>query len=119
VSGPLDSWNKVEAFARTLPGTESGTSYRMPNVKIAANGRGFVWTGHEAETSFAVAIDLDTVEMLKETEPETYWQSPHYQGYPAVLVRYDSPDPDRVRHVIELGHAYTSAKKPVKPRKKK
>jgi hypothetical protein len=114
---PLDSWDKVEAFARTLPGTETSASYRMPSVQIAANGRAFVWTGREAETAFAVALDLDAVEMLKETEPETYWQSPHYQGYPAVLVRYDSADPERVRHMIEQGYAYSAARKPARKRK--
>jgi hypothetical protein len=115
---PLDSWDKVAAFALALPGTEPGTSYRMPTVKVAANGRGFVWTGREADTSFAAAVNLDTVEMLKETEPETYWQSPHYEGYPAVLIRYDSPDPERVRYVIEQAYEYTAAKKPARPRKK-
>jgi len=119
MSESLENWDKVAAFALTLPGSEAGSSYRMPNVKVAANGREFVWTGHEAHTSFAAAIDLDTVEILKETEPETYWQSPHYEGYPAVLIRYDSPDPERVRSVIERAFEYTAAKKPVKPRKKK
>ena len=46
----LRSWDEVEAFALALPGTERSTSYRMPTVKVAASGRGFVWTGHEADT---------------------------------------------------------------------
>jgi hypothetical protein len=56
--------------------------------------------------------------MLKETEPETYWQSPHYEGWPAVLVRYDSRDPERVRQVIEQAYEQAAAKKPVRKRKK-
>ena len=116
---PLDNWDKVEAFALTLDGTERNTSYRMPAVKLVANGRGFVWTGHEADTSFAVSLDLDTVEMLKETEPETYWQSPHYEGYPTVLVRYHSADPERVRHIISQAREQAAALKPARPRKKK
>lgn len=118
MADPLDSWDKVEAFARTLPDAQAGPSGRMASVKVAANGRAFVWTGHEAKTSFVVGLDLDTVEMLKETEPETYWQSKHYMGYPAVLVRFDSPDPERVRHVIEQSHAQAAAKKPARKRKK-
>ena len=27
---------------------------------------------------------------LKATEPNTYWQTPHYEGWPAILVRYDA-----------------------------
>jgi hypothetical protein len=118
MADPLDSWDKVEAFALTLPGAERSSSYRMPSVKVAANGRAFVWTGHEADTSFAVALDLGTVEILKETEPETYWQSSHYAGYPIVLVRYDSPDPDRVRQAIGQAREQAAAKKPARKRKK-
>ena len=45
-------------------------------------------TGHEPDTSFVVAMDVDSIELLKETDPETYWQTPHYEGYGGVLVRY-------------------------------
>ena len=34
--------------------------------------------------------------MLKETDPDTFWQTPHYEGWPGVLVRYGSADPERV-----------------------
>lgn len=118
MADPLDSWEKARDFALALPGSEPSTSYGAPAVRIAANGRAFIYPGRESATSFAVAIDLGTIEMLKETEPETYWQSPHYQGWPAVLVRYDSPDPERVRHVIEQAHGQAAAKKPVRKRKK-
>lgn len=118
MSDPLDSYDKALAFALTLPGTEQLTKFNWAVAGIAANGRSFLFPGHEKDTSFVVAIDLDTVEMLKETEPETYWQSPHYQGYPSVLVRYDSPDPERVRRVIEQAREQAAAKKPARPRKK-
>jgi hypothetical protein len=118
MNSPLDSWDKAAAFGASLPGTRLGAG-SMPAVVIEANGRAFVFTGRESATSFAVMIDLATVEMLKETEPESYWQSKHYEGYPAVLVRYDSPDPERVRRVIEQAHAQAEAKKPARPRKKK
>src|SRR5688500_14186995 len=100
MSEPLDSWDKIESLALSLPGTERGTTYRMPTVKIAASGRSFVWTSREAETSFAIWLDPGTAEMLMETDPTTFWQSPHYVGGSAVLIRYSSDDPERVRHVI-------------------
>ena len=52
---------------------------------------------HEPDTSFGVAIDLDTIEILKETDPDTFWQTPHYVGWEGVLIRYDSDDEERVR----------------------
>jgi hypothetical protein len=114
----LDSWGKARDFALTLPGT-ARKGGRIESVVIAENGQFFVFEGRETDTSFAVQIDLETIDMLKETEPETYWQSKHYEGWPAVLVRYDSADPERVRHVI--GQAYeqakAKAKKPARKRK--
>ena len=116
--GSISSWEDAVAFALSLPDTQIGTNYGNPAVKVASNGRAFLYTGHEDGTSFGIAIDLDTIEMLKETDPDTFWQSPHYEGWPAVLIRYDSPDPDRVKAMIEASRDWTAAKKPVKPRKK-
>ena len=116
--GPLDCWDKVESYALTLRGTAAATSWGGPAVVAEANGRAFIYPGRERETSFALGIDLDTIELLKQTEPETYWQSPHYEGWPAVLVRYDSPDPERVRDVIRRALEQTAAMKPVRKRKK-
>lgn len=117
MSEPLDSWNKAAGFALTLPGAELSTSYGKPAVKV--NGRGFIFTGHESDTSFVVAIDRDTVEILKETDPDSFWQTPHYEGWPGLLIRYDSPDPDRVRSVIERAREQAAAKPAQRPRKKK
>lgn len=114
---PIDTWDKAAAFALTLPDTVAGTGEKS-GVVIKANGRCFLFPGRESATSFVVTIDLDTIEMLKETEPETYWQSKHYNGWPGILVRYNSADPDRVRHVIEMGYEYSKAKKPIRKRKK-
>jgi hypothetical protein len=119
VSGePLDSWDKAAEFALSLPGTKLTTGW-MDAVKLEANGRPVIFTGREPDTSFAVMIDLATVDMLKETEPETYWQSRHYEGYAAVLVRYDSPDPERVRRVVEQAYEQAATLKPARKRKPK
>ncbi|HEX8639840.1 MAG TPA: MmcQ/YjbR family DNA-binding protein [Allosphingosinicella sp.] len=115
---PLDSWDKAVAFALSLPDAILSTSYGRPAVKVASNGRAFLYTGHEERTSFGVGIDLDTVEILKETDPDTFWQSPHYEGWPAVLIRYDSADPERVRDIVRRSHAWTAAKPRPRPRKK-
>lgn len=106
-------------FALTLPDTERGTSYGKPAVKVASNGRAFLFPSHEPDTSFGIAIDLDTIEILKETDPDTFWQTPHYIGWEGVLIRYDSVDPDRVRDVIERARDFVAAKPKPRPRKRK
>jgi hypothetical protein len=113
------TFDEAVAFALTLPGTELGSSYGKPAVKVAANGRAFLFRSHEPETSFGVAMDLDSIEMLKETDPATFWQTPHYVGWEGVLIRYDSKDVERVREVIERSRAFMAAKPPVRPRRRK
>ena len=113
------TFDEAVAYALTLPDTERGTSYGKPAVKVASNGRAFVYPGHETDTSFAVAMDLDSIEILKETDPASFWQSPHYIGWEGVLIRYDSPDDDRVREVIGRSRDFAAAKPRAKPRKRK
>ena len=113
------TFDEAVAFALDLPGTELSTSYGKLAVKVASNGRAFLYPGREADTSFAVAIDLDTIEILKATDPDSFWQSAHYEGWPAVLVRYDSKDPKRVRELIERSRDWTASKPPARLRRRK
>lgn len=116
---PIDGWDEAVAFALSLPDTQLGTSYGAPAVRVASNGRVFLYPSREGDTSFGIAIDIDTIEMLKQTDPDTFWQTPHYFGWPGVLVRYDSADPERVQAIIERSRDWSAARAKAKPRKKK
>jgi hypothetical protein len=107
------TWDDVVAEALTHPGTVLTTYYGDPAVK--ANDRPVVTPSREPD-SFCLHIDRDTVEMLKETDPDTYWQTPHYEGWPGVLVRYGSPDRERVRMMIARAVDWAKSRKP--PRKR-
>jgi len=113
------TFDEAIAFALTLPDTELSTSWGKPAVKVASNGRAFLFPSHEQDTSFGVAIDLDTIEILKATEPGTYRQTPHYEGWEGVLIRYDGKDEDRVREIIGRARDWISAKPKSRPRKRK
>lgn len=104
------TFDEAVAFALSLPETEIGTSYGKPAVKVRSNGRAFLFPSHEAETSFGLSMDLDTIEILKEVEPETFWQSPHYVGWEGILVRYESGDDEKIREMIGRSLAWVAAK---------
>ena len=93
----FDSWDSVMAFALTLPGTEESTSYGRPAVRV--RGKAFVYPGRE-QGSFAIASPLEEKEFLMETDPDTFWETPHYSGWPAVLVRFGSSERERIESVI-------------------
>jgi hypothetical protein len=113
------TWNEAVAFALSLPDTELATSYGKPAVKVASNGRAFLYPSHKPDTSFGVAIDMDTIEILKATDPDTFWQTPHYEGWPGVLIRYDGKDEERVREIIQRSRDWVAAKPKARPRKRK
>jgi hypothetical protein len=117
MSEAISSFDDAIAFALTLPGTELSTSYGKPAIKV--NGRAFLFPSHEADTSFGISLDLDTIEILRETDPDTFWQTRHYEGWTGVLVRYDSADPERVRAMIERSRDWNAARPKPKPRKRK
>lgn len=93
----FDNWDSVFAFALTLSHTESSTSYGGPTVRV--RGKPFVYPGRE-KGSFAIACPLDEKELLMETDPETFWETDHYRGWPAVLTRFGSADRERIETVI-------------------
>jgi hypothetical protein len=95
--GPFDSWESVRDFALTLPGTEESTSYGKPAVRV--RGKAFVYPGRE-KGSFCVATPIEEKELLMETDPDSFWETPHYRGWPAVLVRFGSPDRERIETII-------------------
>ena len=94
---PFNSWDSVLAFALTLSGTEPSRSYGAPCARV--RGKAFLYPGRE-RGSFAVATPVEEKEFLMETDPETFWETDHYRGWPAVLVRFGSPDRERIETVI-------------------
>ena len=94
----FDGWEDVVAFALALPGTERLPFYNQEAVKI--RGKAFVSPGREPG-SFHVMSPHEEKAILLETDPESFWQTPHYEGWPGLLVRYGSADPERIARVIE------------------
>lgn len=93
----LDTWDRVVAFALGLPETSLAPYYGHPCPKV--NGKPFVSPGREPD-SFHVPSPHDEKEVLLATDPATFWQTDHYRGWPGLLVRYASADPERVALVI-------------------
>lgn len=93
----FDAWADVVAFALSLPDTALERFYGTPCPKV--NGKAFVSPGREAD-SFHVTCPHDEKAVLLETDPQTFWQTKHYEAWPGLLVRYGSADPERVAAVI-------------------
>lgn len=90
----MNDWDDVVAFALALPDVEMVSYFGTPAPKV--NGVAIASQGRE-EGSFHLRVAREEIAMLLETDPETFWQTPHYEGWPGVLVRYG-----RARERVEL-----------------
>lgn len=92
------TWDEVAALALAFPGAERSTSYGREAVKV--RGKMIVVTGR-TDDHFVLAASLDEVEMLMATDPACFFQTPHYAGWPSVLVGFEAADPDRIAALVE------------------
>ena len=108
----LDDWAVVFAYAAARPGAATGRYYAKPAVMAAASDRPVVTPGREPD-SFVLHIDEDHKAMLMDLSPDRFWETPHYSGYPALLVRYGPPEgvAEWVDRALELAAALPPRKK--------
>lgn len=74
------------ATARQLPDVARSTSYRTPSLKVRA--RTFVRLKDPATLVLLCPVEQKT--LLMEISPDIYFETDHYVGHPAVLIRLDA-----------------------------
>lgn len=84
---------RLERLAEGLPGIATGTSYGAAALKVAGK---MIATAKSAEV-VVLSMPLDEKEHLIERSPEIYFETPHYHGWPAVLVRAAAIGDDELR----------------------
>lgn len=107
----------VRDIALALPGTVERSEGHRGGLSWRTTAGGFVWqrgpTGRDLEQLAAlgrawpegevVGVRTDGVqvkEALLETYPERFFTIPHFDGYPAVLVRLTAIDREQLREVV-------------------
>jgi hypothetical protein len=118
VSGPLSDWDAVFAFASALPGAEAGSYYGYPAVKASANGRAVVTPAHRDPGSFVLHVDKERKAMLLDIDPDRFWQDSHFEGWPALMVRYGPDEDGLVAGWIDRALELQGARPKPRPRKK-
>lgn len=92
-----DPFARVRKAAAHLPEVEAGTSYGTPALKV----RGKLIARLKDADTLVVMCAMDEKEMLMAADPEVYFETDHYKGWPAVLVRLKRIGTDRLRHRLE------------------
>jgi hypothetical protein len=95
----VPSWDDVVEIGLRFPGVEVGTSYGTPALEV--RGKGICRLRTDPDALVLRVIDLDEREALLQGQPEAFFSTPHYEGYPYVLVRLDAVDPVELAELIE------------------
>lgn len=96
----MADWETVREIALSFPEVEEASEGR-PAFRL--RGKLFAWMSpkRDAEGALAVRVDPDEKQLILESNADVYFTVPHYDGYPAVLVRLERIDRDELAERLE------------------
>jgi hypothetical protein len=107
-AGEPVTFETVREIALALPAVEEGTSYGTPAFRV--KGKFFARLWEDGET-LVVKAGFDAREILLQANPETFYTTDHYAGYPSVLVRLSSVGREELANVLEQAWRFNAPKR--------
>jgi hypothetical protein len=95
----MPAWKDVVAIGRRLPEVEEGTWFRTPCLRVRK--KSFCRMKEDGETLVVRVVDLEDKEALLRSDPEVFFTTPHYDGYPYVLVRLGKVKRKQLTELVE------------------
>ena len=109
------TFETVKKLGLQLPHAEEGMTWGKPALKI--KGKAFVCMSSHSSAepdSLVVRTDFEQRAELIAADPDVYYITPHYENYPAVLVRLPRIKPAVLKDVLGMAYRFIlreSAKK--------
>lgn len=95
----MPDWETVRELALALPEAVDASGSR-PAFRV--RGKLFAWQSRERDGgALAVMVDRDEKDLILQSNPDVYFETPHYHGYAAVLIRLEMIDHDELAGRIE------------------
>ena len=101
------TFDTVREIGRELSGVEESTSYGTPALKV--NGKLVARLKEDGE-SLVLVLGFDNRDILMEANPEAFYITEHYRGYPALLAHLSRIDRAQLRDVLEMAYRFVIAK---------
>jgi hypothetical protein len=95
----VPTWDEVVAIGSKLPGVETGTSYGTPSLKV--RGKFMCRMRTDPDALVVRVVDLEDREALLQSKPRVFFSTPHYDGYPYVLVRLNLVGKRQLAELLE------------------
>jgi hypothetical protein len=108
----MPTWEDVIEVGARFPGLEQSRSYGTPSLKVRNK---FVCRLRTNPDALVMRVtDLGEKEALLQGDPDAFFTTPHYDVYPAVLVRLDKVDLAELAELIEDAWRLQAPKRLVK-----
>jgi hypothetical protein len=102
-------WDTVRDLALALPEVAEDTSGRL---MFRVRGKLFAWMSRERDGGgLAVRVERDEKRLILESNPDVYFCSPHYEGYPGVQIRLEKIGRGELAERIEEAWAIQAPKR--------
>lgn len=88
------AFERLRTAAAGLPEVEEASWFGTPSLKV--RGKGFCRV--KDPDTVVVMVSLEEKEMLLEAAPDLYFETDHYKGWPAMLVRVRAISGDELAH---------------------
>jgi hypothetical protein len=95
----MPTWDDVLAIARALPEVEEATTYGTPSLKVRKKFMCRLRTDPDALVMRV--IDLQEQEALVKGQPDVFFLTSHYEGWPYVLIRLEEIDETMLVELVE------------------
>ena len=106
-----ESFERARRLTAHLPGVDITPHYGRPALKV--NGKAFANLCREPG-ALAVHCPLELKEHLLEAQPDFYFDTDHFRGWHAILVRMDAIDDDTLQARLESAWAAKAPKTLIK-----
>jgi hypothetical protein len=108
----MPTWEDVIEIGARFPEVEVGTSFGTPALQV--RGKRMCRMRTNPDALVLRVVDLGEREALLQGQPDAFFSTPHYDGYPYVLVKLEAVDPTELAELIEEAWRIRAPKRLVK-----
>ena len=104
----MTTYETVRELARELPNVEESTSYGTPALKVKKK---LMVRLKEDGKTIVLLVGFDQRDILMQIDPETFFITDHYRGYPSVLAKLPRMGKRQLRDVMKMAYQFVTRPK--------
>src|SRR5213596_3613406 len=103
----MTTYETVRELARELQDVEESTSYGTPALKVKKK---LMVRLKEDGKTIVLLVGFDQRDILMQIDPETFFITDHYRGYPSVLAKLPRLNRRQLRDVLTMAYHYVAGR---------